>query len=640
MAFLYNRKILYVDLSNRKFWEEDVDGDMASNFLGSRGVNAKILWDRIKPGIDPLGPENIIILSAGALSGTTAPCSGRSTATFKSPATGRYCKSCGGAWWGAYLKFTGYDHVVLLGMSDTPVYLLIDDFSTKILNASHLWGKTVTETNNLIKKELNDPDVEIASIGPAGENLVKFASIMLSNSSAIARGGGGAVLGSKKVKAIAVKKGNKSIDVFDSKTFHEAVLETRHNLSKDSGAIDLYKYGTVGLVEGTSNSWMMPSYNFRIGNFKHTSTINGEYHEKNFLKRRMGCVSCAINCHRLSEVKHGKFSGYQSAGPEYETISAFGSGCGIAKMDTIVKANGLCNDLGLDTISAGNVIQWTIECVEKGILEKKEVDGLNYDWNKSDVVLETIEKIAFRRGFGDLLAEGVNLSSKKIGRGSEKFAVHSRGLEQSNVDTRAGKGYALAFAVNPRGPDHLTNAAIMEFGFTEETRALVKKLTGDEKYATPYLTEKRAEMIRWGEDCMAVTDSLGFCMFASAGPAWLLTPANMAKMFSAGTGIIMSEEDILFVGRRIITLERAFNIREGHHRKDDSLPYKLMNEELKEGPLKGLKNSQEELDIMLNDYYTLHKWDLASGWPTEEIYKKMGLEFVIDELKEIGKIPV
>lgn len=639
MVFIYNRKIIYIDLSKRTTRIEDVNAGMASKFLGSRGINAKILWDNLQPKIEPLGPDNIIILSAGALSGTTAPCSGRSTATFKSPATGRYCKSCGGAWWGVYLRFTGFDHVVLLGVSDYPVYIVIDNDLVEIHDARHLWGKTVTETNNIIKKEIKDPYAEIVSIGPAGENLVKFASLMLSNSSAMGRGGGGAVMGSKKLKAVVVKRSNGNISVFDPKGFSRAALETRRNLAKDSGALDLYKYGTAGLVEGTSAAWLMPSYNFRIGNFKQTQTINGEYHEKNFLKRRMGCVSCAINCHRWSEIKHGEFSGYEAAGPEYETISAFGSGCGIAKMDTIVRASGLCNELGMDTISAGNVIQWVIECVEKGILGEREVDGLSYKWDKSDVVLETIEKIAFRKGFGNILAEGVNIASKKVGRGSEKLAVHSRGLEQSNVDTRGGKGYALAFAVNPRGPDHLTNAAIMEFGFTEETRALVKKLTGDEKYATPYLIDKRANMIRWGEDCMAVTDSLGFCMFASAGPAWKLTPKNMAKMFSTATGIIISEEDILFSGRRIVTLERAFNIREGHQRKDDSLPYKLMNEKLIEGPLKGLVNSQQELDIMLDEYFMLHKWDVKSGWPTEDTYNKIGLSFVLNGLKKIKKIP-
>ena len=639
MAFLYNRKILYVNLTERKIWKEDISGEMASKFLGSRGINAKILWDRIEPGIDPLGPDNIIILSAGALSGTTAPCSGRSTVSFKSPATGRYCKSCGGAWWGSYLRFTGYDHVVLLEISEKPVYLLIDNNMVELRNAAHLWGKTVTETNNILKRELNDPNVEIASIGPAGENLVKIASIMISTSSAMARGGGGAVMGSKNLKAIVVRRGSGNIDVYDHKGFYQTAIEARHNLANDSGAVDLFKYGTAGLVEGTSAAWLMPSYNFRIGNFKYTDTINGEYHEKNFLKRRMGCVSCAINCHRLSEIKRGQFSGYEAAGPEYEAISAFGSGCGIADMNTIVRASGLCNDLGLDTISAGNIIQWVIECVERGILEKKEVDEIDFGWGKRDAVLETIPKIAFREGFGNLLAEGVNLASKKVGRGSEKWAVHARGLEQSNVDTRGGKGYALSFAVNPRGPDHLTNAAIMEFGFTEETRALVKKITGDEKYATPYLIEKRANMIRWGEDCMAVTDSLGFCMFASAGPAWKLTPANMAKLYTAATGIIMNEEEILFAGRRIVTLERAFNIREGHERKDDSLPYKLMNEKVPEGPLKGSVNSQEELNIMLDEYFTLHEWDLRTGWPTEEAYKNLGLNFVIDELKSLGKIP-
>jgi aldehyde:ferredoxin oxidoreductase len=638
MAYTFERKILHVDLTKRKIWNEVISREMTAAWLGGRGINMKILWDNVKAGTDPLGPDSIVIFGAGFLNGTVAPSAGRTCVTFKSPATNLYSKSSGGGWWGASLKFAGYDHIVLSGISEEPVYLWIDNEKVEIRDADHLWGKTVTETNEILKYELGHPDVEIASIGPGGENLVKMAAIMLSISSAMGRTGGGAVMGSKKLKAIAVR-GTGVIENNDNEKFYKVALESRRALTEDSGAFDLYVHGTAGLVSGVAASGTMPSYNFRLGSVEGIENLTGQsLNEKGILKTRIGCAGCAIHCHRYSEIREGKYEGYRAAGPEYETISAFGSGCGITDMNAVVRGSGLCNDYGMDTISVGNVIQWTIDSIERGVLTKEEVDGFDLRWNNSEAVLEMVKKIAFREGFGDVLAEGVKIASEKIGRGSEKWAIQARGLEQSNVETRSAKGYALAFSINPRGPDHLMNAAIMEFGLTQESRDLVKKLTGDEKYATPYTTEKRANIIRWGEDCIAVSDCLGVCMFASA-TAWSINPEVMAQLFSANTGIAVSEKEIMSIGRKIVTLERAFNIREGHGRKNDTLPYMLMHEKVPEGPQKGFVNSQEELDVMLDDYYTKHEWDLKTGWPTEKTYKKLGLDFVIDELKSMGKIP-
>ncbi len=638
MAYTFNRKILYVDLTYKKIVNEEISREMTGAWLGGRGINTKILWDRVKAGTDPLGPDSVIIFGAGFLNGTLAPSAGRACVTFKSPATNLYSKSSGGGWWGASLKFAGYDHIVISGISEKPVYLWIDDGTVEIRDAASVWGHTVSETNDILKKELRDPNVEIASIGPGGENLVKMAAIMLSTSSAMGRTGGGAVMGSKNLKAIAVR-GTGDIENFDNEKFYKVALKSRRALTEDSGAVDLYEHGTAGLVEGVAASGTMPSYNFRLGSVEGIENLTGKYlNESGILKARIGCAGCAIHCHRLSEVQEGKYVGYRAAGPEYETISAFGSGCGVTDMNAVVRGSGLCNDYGMDTISVGNVIQWTIDSIERGVLTKDDVDGLDLRWNNSEAVLEMVRKIAFREGAGDLLAEGVKIASEKTGRGSEKWAIQARGLEQSNVETRSAKGYALAFSINPRGPDHLMNAAIMEFGLTQESRDLVKKLTGDEKYATPYTTEKRADIIRWGEDCIAVSDCLGVCMFASA-TAWSVSPDVMAQLFSAATGIDMSEEEIMCVGRKIVTLERAFNIREGHARKNDTLPYMLMHEKVTEGPQKGFINSQEELDKMLDDYYTKHEWDLKTGWPTEETYRELGLDFVTDELKSAGKIP-
>lgn len=638
MAYTFNRKILQVDLTNKKIWNEEISREMNADWLGGRGINMKILWDRVKAGTDPLGPDSVLIFGAGFLNGTLAPSTGRACVTFKSPATNLYSKSSGGGWWGASLRFAGYDHVVISGIAEKPVYLWIDDGKVELRDAGHLWGKTVTEINKILKYELRDPKVEIASIGPGGENLVKMGAIMLSTSSAMGRTGGGAVMGSKRLKAIAVR-GAGVIENNDNEKFYRVALESRRALTEDSGAVDLYEHGTAGLVEGVAAAGTMPSYNFRLGSVEGIENLTGQaLNDKGILKARIGCAGCAIHCHRYSEIQEGKYTGYRAAGPEYETLSAFGSGCGVTDMNAVVRGSGLCNDYGMDTISVGNVIQWTIDSIERGVLTRDDVDGLDLRWNNSDAVLEMVRKIAFREGAGDLLAEGVKIASEKTGKGSEKWAIQARGLEQSNVETRCAKGYALAFSINPRGPDHLMNAAIMEFGLTQESRDLVKKLTGDEKYATPYTTEKRADIIRWGEDCIAVSDCLGVCMFASA-TAWSVSPDVMAQLFSAATGIEMSEEEIMSVGKKIVTLERAFNIREGHERKNDTLPYMLMHEKVPEGPQKGFVNSQEELDIMLDDYYSKHEWDLETGMPTEGTYRNLGLDFVVDELKSAGKIP-
>jgi aldehyde:ferredoxin oxidoreductase len=638
MPFGWAGNILYIDLTKGKIRKETIPKDMFTKFLGGRGVNAKILWDMMKPGIDSLSPDNVLIFGAGALTGTNAPSSGRMTVTFKSPATNLYAKSTAGGHWGAELKFAGYDNIVIIGASTKPVYLWIDDKHVEIKDAGKIWGKNVRETDKMIKEELGDEEIKIACIGPAGENMVKFAAVMNSVYNAAARCGGGAVMGSKKLKAIAVR-GTGTIEVADPETFDKLAIDARKSLAKDSGAQGLYLYGTAGFVPGVNEQYAFPSYNFRAGQIDGAYYISGQYQvEGGYLKRRHGCFSCTISCHRFTSIDSGPYAGAYAGGPEYETTGALGAGCGHTDLETIIKANELCNIYGLDTISTGAVIQWAMECYEKGIITEKDTDGLILEWGNSDAILGLINKIAFREGFGNILAEGTKKASEIIGKDSWKFAVQAKGLEQSRVETRAAKGYALAFAVNPRGPDHLHTEVIAEFGLTPEAIALIEKITGDKKYARPDIIEKRAEIVRWHEDCYAVTDSLGFCAFATT-LAYAVNPDNMAKMFTAATGIKMTEEEIMNTGRRIVTLERCFNVREGASRKDDVLPYRLMNEPAPAGPVKGMMNSPQELNKMLDEYYSLHEWDTESGWPTAEVLEKLKLKEVAMELEQLGRLP-
>ena len=631
-------KILYADLGNKKMRTRLIPKEWCAKFIGGRGINAKLLWDLIKPGTNPLSPENVLIFGAGALTGTNAPSSGRTTITCKGSITNLYSKATMGGHWGAKLKFAGYDHIIILGASEKPVYIWINDGDVEIKDASHLWGMDVRTVDKTLRRELKDNEVEVLSIGPAGENLVKFASIMNSIYNAAGRGGVGTVMGAKKLKAIVVK-GTGEISVKDPKAFNEFSLELREKLGKDAEATSLHMYGTSVGVELSNEICDFPSFNFRECRIKDAKNISGEFFaEKGYLKRRIGCFSCTISCHRYTEIKLGRFANTHSGGPEYETVFALGSGTGIVDTETVLKANELCNILGLDTISTGVTIQWAMESFERGVLTKNDTEGIELKFGNTDALLRVIPMIAYREGkIGNLLAEGAKRAAEKIGRGSIKWAmVNLKGLEHSGVDTRFTKGYALSFAVNPRGPDHLHTQVLAEYGDSPEKIALIKKITGNEKWASPFYTQYRAEIVRYFEDCYAVTDALGFCTFT--GSIIHENPEVMAKIFSLATGINMNERQLMLVGRRILTIEKCFNVREGADRRLDDLPWRMMNEPAP-GRLKGATTSREELDEMLNRYYELHEWDHKTSWPYRETLEKLGLEDVAKTLKEIKRLP-
>jgi aldehyde:ferredoxin oxidoreductase len=631
-------KILYVNLSNKKVWTQSIPMEWCAKFMGGRGINAELLWDLMKPGIDPLSPENVLIFGAGALTGTNAPSSGRTSITCKGVLTNLYLKSTMGGHWGAELKFAGYDHLVVLGASENLVYIRISDEDVEIKDASHLLGMDVRTVDEELKRELGDDEVEVLCIGPAGENLVKFASVMNSVYNAAARGGVGAVMGAKKLKAIVVK-GTGEISIKNPKAFNEYSMELLEKLGKDAHATSLHRYGTSGGVEVYNQFCDLPSFNFRECRIKDAEHISGRFFvEKGYLKRRIGCFSCPISCHRYTEINSGKFASSHSGGPEYETIFALGSGTGITDTETILKANELCNIFGLDTISTGVTIQWAMESFERGILTKNDTEDIDLRFGNTDAILTVIPMIAYRKGkIGSLLADGAKRAAEKIGMNSIKWAmVNSKGLEHSGVDTRFTKGYALAFAVNPRGPDHLHTQVLAEYGDLPERIALIKKITGDEKWASPFYTQYRAEIVRYYENCYAVTDALGFCTFT--GSIIHENPEAMANIFSLATGINMNERELMLVGRRILTIEKCFNVREGADRHLDDLPWRIMNEPAP-GRLKGATTSYEELNEMLDRYYELHEWDPKTSWPYRETLEKLDLKDVAKTLEEMKGLP-
>ena len=629
--------ILHVDLSNNTSWRQPVTKNDLLQLLGGRGIGVHILWDLVKPGVDPLGPENILIFGAGLLSGTAAPSSGRTTVTCLSPATGLYLKTNVGGHWGAELKYAGFGHLVIHDRAEKPVYLWIDDNKVEIRDASRMWGLDVRETDISVKKELGDEDVQIAAIGPAGEKLVRFAAIMFSVYHAAGRGGAGAVMGSKNLKAIAVR-GSGGVIIAKPTQFHETALHAREKLLSESGVEGLSRYGTAGSLNAVNEMRVLPSYNFQRSCVDDAHPLSGQcLVEAGYLKRRVACFGCVIGCHRYSTVEKGAFAGSYTGGPEYESLVALGSGCGVFEIEPVIKANELCNIYGMDTISTGSVIQWAMECYEKGALSRQDLDGLGLRWGNGQAVVEMVKKIALREGFGNTLAEGVKRAAEHIGGDTHKWAVEARGLEHSYVDTRSAKAYALAFAVNPRGADHLHTETFAEFGLSPEARALIKKITGDEKYASPYLTEKRAEIVRWHEDCYAVTDCLGFCAFTSTA-LYGVTPQIMAALFSAATGHDISEENAMNAGRRVVTLEKCFNVRLGASRKDDTLPWRIMNEPSSDRPDSKAVTSEKELNGMLDEYYSLHGWDKNTSWPTKTTLIRLELNNVAKELEDMNKI--
>jgi len=632
MGYGWAGRIISIDLTRKKVVKDPLPKELAVKYLGSRGINARFLWEKTSPGIDPLGPDNLLMFGAGPLSGTFAPCSGRVTVTCKSPATSLYLKTSMGGHWGPELKLAGYDNIIIYGASKKPVYVWIDDERVEICDASHLWGEDVRETDKAIKEELGDQDIKVACIGPAGENLVRFAPILSTVYNAAGRGGSGAVMGSKKLKAIAVR-GTGAVTVADPESFERVALVIKDSLEKDPQAKALFLYGTAKLVDPFVSMGIFPVRNFQNCSIKDADHLSGQYMvEAGYLVRRFGCESCVINCHRFTAIRKGSYQGAYSAGPEYEAIANLGARCGHTNMEAVIKANELCNIFGLDVISTGAVISWAMECYQRGIITEKDTDGLRLEWGDEDVIIKLIRKIALREGFGNILADGTKRASEKIGKGSEKFTMQAKGLEQAATDVRGAKGYALAFTINPRGPDHLYASPSPEWGATPYHVKLFKNLTGLEP--DPHSVKGKPELVRWVCDWTAVLDSLGLCYFPFIATSGCLLTNELATIFSAATGVKMTETDLVTAGSRIVNLERCFNVREGCTRKDDVLPQRMMEEPIPDGPSKGMRNSPGELEKMLDEYYSLRGWDKETGKPKRNTLEKLGLKDVADELEK------
>ena len=609
-------KLLRVNLSDGKITEEQIPESMHKKYLGGAGLATKYLWDEVPKGADPLGPENKLIFMAGSLTGVVAPSTGRFSVVAKSPQTGIWGQANSGGRWGVDFKKCGYDGIIFEGVSPKPVYLLVEDDKAELKDATHLWGKNVPETTDTIKGEVGDK-FNVACIGPAGEKLVRYAAIMNDYGRAAGRCGLGAVMGSKNLKAV-VARGTKQIPVSNPAEFKEHSKKQYEFLDESLLKITMQAFGTSAVLDLVSVRGGFPTRNWQKGVFELSDEINGPAISDNILYKNVTCFACPIECGRGTEIKNGKYAGHKGEGPEYETVGTFGGMCLVGDLEAITMAGYLCNDYGLDTISAGNTIAFAMECYEKGILTDADTGGKPLNFGDADLIVDLIPLIANREGIGDLLAEGTKRMAEKLGQGSAHFAMHVKGLELPAYDSRAVQMTGLTYATANRGGDHMT-AYVQGPTFIDTPFLMVD----DSEIKDPFVADPDEVFIaRDMEDMLNTFDCVGACKFMGL----CLDYRDWVQMVNLVTGWDLSTDEYKKSGERYYNLARSYSIREGLTAADDTLPGRLLEDPLPDGPAEGHVN---ELPVLLEKYYSLRGWDKASGKPTPEKLKELGLEELI-----------
>jgi aldehyde:ferredoxin oxidoreductase len=637
----YTGNVLFVDLSKKKVRKEKLSGETVRSFVGMRGFTSKLLWDRVR-GVDALSPENLIVFGTGPLTGV-ALTGGRALVAAKSPLTGALGYANFGGHWGPALKYAGYDLLVVEGKAKNPAYILIEDDNVDIRDARGIWGKDTRETDRIIRKETGDPDMQVLSIGQAGEHLVPFACLISYDGHCGGRTGMGAVMGSKNLKAVAVR-GTKGVAVADEVQYKALLREILGHLKSDPLSGDIApKLGTTVLLNIVNETGALGTRNFQTGYFDKAFEISGETMLERYTPAQRGraCFMCPIGCDRYTSVKEGEFAGtWCAGGPEYATLTNQGARLGNSNLPSIIKANELCNRFGLDTYSTGGVLGFAFEAYQKGLLNEKETGGLKLEWGDYKVQLELIRKIAYREGLGALLAEGVKRMSERIGRGSDRFAVHVKGMEYPSKDARGDKMYGLCCSTSGRGADHLYS--LSEFPPAVELDK-IKEMFGTEKAVDPHLPDGKGKVVAFFEEGCTFTDLLGICKLvyvtyvASMGEL-IYRREVLSKLYEAVTGLPLSSKDLLDAANRLTALEKAYNIREaGFTRKDDYPPYRFLKEPMPDGPAKG---RVFEADEMLDEYYDAKGYDRKTSWPYRETMEKLGLGDVVKQLEKDGiKLP-
>ena len=588
----YWNKILHVDLSSRSWTVEEPGDGFFRKYAGGRGFIGHYLLKHVPQGADALGPDNILVFAPGVLTGAPVPGNGRHAVGGKSPLTGGFGEAEAGGFWGAELKRAGWDAIVFHGVSDTPVYLNINDGEVEIRDASHLWGKITGDVQAAIREELGDQRIRVAQIGPAGENLVKFANIMNDLTEAAGRTGMGAVMGSKKLKAIAVR-GRQNVLLSDDRSLHAVSKWVSETL--DTVHRNFHEYGTGAAMQGKSFEGGIPAMNWREGSFDETAKVDAIAVHDQVLNEMGACYACSVRCKKVVQIemreedagvtRKGKQIAFdpqgryrvdpQYGGPEYETLGSLGTNLGISDIVALCKSNEICNYLGMDTISAGSTIAWAMECYEKGILTAEDTDGVKLQFRDGDAVIKMLEMIANREGFGDVLAEGSAIAAKKVGMGSEEFLSTVKNLELAMHDPRHMPGMRVSYLLAPTGGDHL-------------------RQTGNQN---------------------GLRNEIGMCAFLG------YDEDQTATIINSVTGWGVDKDEMITMAHRGITLARLFNMREGFTRADDHLPKRFYQDLPK---LPGL--TDEILEKIVTDYYIEQGWDPETGKPLPETIKALELE--------------
>lgn len=597
----YAGKIVRINLSTGNLSEEALDLENAKKFIGGRGFGTYIMAKETDPKIDALSEENKLIIVTGPLTGTATPTGGRYMVVTKSPLTGTIASSNSGGYWGAELKFAGYDAIIIEGKAEKPVYIMMEDDKVEIRDAEHVWGKLVSETTEILERETPDKS-KVLTIGPAGERLSLLAAIMNDNDRAAGRSGVGAVMGSKNLKAITVR-GTGKPEVADAEAL-KAVNKSCMKKIKENGVTGqgLPAYGTAVLVNIINENGVFPTNNFQTSQFAAAEETSGEEMTENYLVKKDPCYRCPIACGRYCKADE-----IEGGGPEYETIWAFGGDCGVSDMKTVIKANYWCNQTGIDTISAGSTIAAAMELYEKGFIRDEELDGLSLKFGDAEAVLEWTKRMGMGTGFGLKMADGSYRLAESYGVPELSMSVKKQ--EIPAYDPRGIQGQGLQYATSNRGGCHVRGYMISP------------EILGLPEALDRFTLEGKAGWVKVFQDLTATIDSSGLCLFTS----FAMGAGDYADILNAVLGTQWSADDILEAGDRVWNIERLYNLEAGIDPSQDTLPRRLLEEEIPEGPSKGWVTKLSEL---LPEYYSLRGWS-ESGIPTDEKLDELGIKTAV-----------
>ncbi|MCG8684541.1 MAG: aldehyde ferredoxin oxidoreductase family protein [Desulfobacterales bacterium] len=607
MIEAYTHTLLMIDLSRGAVDTLPVPDDYIREFIGGKGFGAKLLHDRLAPGTDPLSPDNLLTFMTGPLTATLAPAM-RGCVVTKSPLTNTFLDSYFGGSFSPEIKYAGYDGIIITGKADKPVYLWIDNDDVEIRDASHIWGTDALDSNEAIKKEIGDDTIKIAGIGQAGENLVSYALICCEYNRQAGRGGAGAVMGSKNLKAVAVR-GSKTVGVKDPKRFQDACQKAFKELEVSPDVDALREAGTASAVEFANEAGLLPHKNYKNGTFAKASKLADKGQKKHLWMGSNACMGCPIRCSKIGAVRTGKFKGIVTDIVEYESAGLMGSNLDISDVRAVAHLTKLCDRFGMDSMSTGSVIGFAMEACETGLIQSPE--GIDLKFGNVEAAEYLIRAIADREpGLGELLAKGVKRAAEEIGGNAKEFAQHTKGLESPAWGPRGVSGMGLAYMTTDRGGCH-------QRGFP-----LAYELAGEweDKTLDPLATEHKAKLVASLQNHSAGTDALVKCDFGSFG----IATETYAEMLSAATGKEVSAQDILDTGERIWSLTRMFNIAQGLDTSQDTLPKRFVSDPLPDGPAKGHRITKQDMETMLQDYYRIRGWD-TQGVPTNETLSRLKL---------------